>query len=73
MTTFRSNTLLSAREIEVLTRVAMGMTNIAIAAELNIAQRTVEQHITHILDKIGVHNRTSAVLWAVRMGIIQTE
>jgi DNA-binding CsgD family transcriptional regulator len=52
---------LTPRESEVLLWVARGATNQRIAAELGCSERTVELHVTHILDKAGVANRTALV------------
>ena len=52
---------LTPREAEVLLWVARGATNQRIAAELGCSERTVELHVTHILDKAGVANRTALV------------
>lgn len=52
---------LTPREVEILRLVASGMTNPAIAAELFLSVRTVENHVAHILTKLGVRTRTAAV------------
>jgi non-specific serine/threonine protein kinase len=57
---------LSLREREVLRLVAEGHSNRAIADRLSISQRTVENHVGHILDKLGLDSRTAAATWAVR-------
>lgn len=54
---------LTPREQDVLNLIAIGKTNKDIAAHLCITQRTVEQHLTHIYRKIGVNNRTEALIW----------
>jgi non-specific serine/threonine protein kinase len=51
---------LTPREVEILRLVASGMTNPAIAAELFLSVRTVENHVAHILAKLGVRTRTAA-------------
>jgi DNA-binding NarL/FixJ family response regulator len=53
---------LSAREREVLEGVRRGMTDAEIAAALVVSPRTVNKHLERIYRKLGVHNRTSAVL-----------
>lgn len=73
MTISYCNNCLSQRELDVLELIAKGMKNEAIATELGIVRRTVEQHITNILHKIGVQDRTSAVLWAIRKGLISLQ
>jgi DNA-binding CsgD family transcriptional regulator/tetratricopeptide (TPR) repeat protein len=61
---------LSERELEVLALVAAGRTNGEIGRELFIATKTASVHVTHILDKLGVSNRTEAALMAVHAGVI---
>jgi non-specific serine/threonine protein kinase len=58
---------LTPREVEILRLVASGMSNPAIAAELFLSVRTVENHVAHILAKLGVHTRTEAALAAVHI------
>lgn len=60
---------LSPREIEVLRLVATGKSNRAIAEEFSISERTVENHVFHILTKLDVDTRTAAATWAVRNGL----
>jgi DNA-binding NarL/FixJ family response regulator len=55
---------LTSREVEILRLLAAGMTNPAIAAELFLSVRTVENHVAHILAKLGVRTRTAAVVAA---------
>jgi len=59
---------LTPREIDVLERVAQGLTNQEIATELGISERTVRNHVGHILDKLHLANRTQAALYALREG-----
>ena len=60
---------LSERELEVLKLVARGLTNQEIAATLIIGERTVGNHISSILSKLHLANRTQAALYALREGI----
>jgi DNA-binding CsgD family transcriptional regulator len=60
---------LSPREIEVLRLVAAGMSNRAIADELILSERTVENHLRNILNKTGANNRAAATAFAVRQGL----
>ncbi|WP_350275603.1 response regulator transcription factor [Kribbella sp. HUAS MG21] len=57
---------LSPRETEVLRRVADGLTNAEIAAELCLSERTVHRHVSNILAKLGVRSRTAAAIVAVQ-------
>lgn len=59
---------LTAREAEILERIAQGLDNAQIAAHLELSEKTVRNHITHIFDKIGVENRGKAILWARAAG-----
>jgi len=58
---------LTTREREVLRGLAQGQSNQEIAETLNIEKTTVRSHISNILDKLGVENRTQAALYAVEM------
>jgi predicted ATPase/DNA-binding CsgD family transcriptional regulator len=60
---------LSHRESEVLRQLADGKSNRAIANSLSLSERTVESHVLHILNKLGVDSRTSAAMQAVRHGL----
>lgn len=60
---------LTEREIEILQQVALGKTNQEIADELFLSERTVRTHITNILAKLRLSNRTQAALYALREGI----
>jgi NarL family two-component system response regulator LiaR len=60
---------LTEREIEILRHVAMGKTNQEIADELVVSERTIRTHITNILAKLRLSNRTQAALYALRQGI----
>ena len=61
---------LTGREIEVLALVASGMTNRDIAEELVISQKTVATHVSHILTKLGVPNRSAATAYAHEHGLV---
>lgn len=60
---------LTERETEILQQMALGKTNQEIADELYLSERTVRTHVTNILAKLGLSNRTQAVLYALRQGI----
>jgi DNA-binding NarL/FixJ family response regulator len=64
---------LTDRELEVLRWAARGLTNYDIAQRLYISVRTVEAHLTHIYNKLGVSSRTEAVVRAMREGWIRPE
>jgi NarL family two-component system response regulator LiaR len=60
---------LSEREMEVLRLIAQGLTNQEIADKLVISGRTVRTHVSHILEKLHMANRTQAALYALREGL----
>ncbi|MBI3964861.1 MAG: response regulator transcription factor [Chloroflexi bacterium] len=64
---------LSAREIEVLEYIARGNSNKEIARALKISDQTVKNHITSILRKLAVNDRTQAVVYALRHGWIKMQ
>jgi DNA-binding NarL/FixJ family response regulator len=65
-----SHRSLTSREMEVLRMVARGLGNKEIAAALNIAEVTVKLHVSHVLDKLNVKDRTEAATAAIQRGII---
>jgi DNA-binding NarL/FixJ family response regulator len=60
---------LTPREVDVLTLIARGRSNKVIARELGVAEKTVKTHVSHILAKLGVADRTQAALYAVKQGL----
>ncbi len=62
---------LSEREMEVLECVVKGMSNKEIAGMLGISHQTVKNHVTSILRKFGVEDRTQAVVYALKHGWVQ--
>ena len=60
---------LTERELEVLSLVAKGLDNQAIASHLTVTEVTVRTHISHILDKLHLANRVQATLYALRTGL----
>jgi DNA-binding NarL/FixJ family response regulator len=62
---------LSDREMEVLECVVRGMSNKEIAALLGISHQTVKNHVTSILRKFGVDDRTQAVVYALKRGWVK--
>jgi two-component system NarL family response regulator len=61
--------VLTPRELEVLTLVAQGLSNRAVADQLYISENTVKNHVGNILEKLQLHSRTEAVMYAVRRGL----
>jgi len=61
---------LTEREIEILTLAGRGLTNKAIAAQLGISDRTVQNHLANIFGKLNSASRTEAVMRAVSLGLI---
>jgi NarL family two-component system response regulator LiaR len=64
---------LTEREVEVLRLVAQGLSNDDIAGRLVVSERTVRTHVSHILDKLHLANRTQMALYAVREGIAKLD
>ena len=62
---------LTGREAEILERIAQGLDNAQIAAHLGMSEKTVRNHITHIFDKMGVENRSQAIVRARERGLGQ--
>jgi DNA-binding CsgD family transcriptional regulator len=64
---------LTEREREVLRLLAEGLQNKAIALELSISEKTVKTHVSNILAKLQLADRTQAALYAVREGLVHLE
>ena len=60
---------LTAREHEVLSLLAAGLSNREIAHRLSISERTARTHVSSILDKLGLRSRTQAALYAIQQGL----
>jgi DNA-binding NarL/FixJ family response regulator len=64
---------LTSRESEILQLLAIGKSNQEIAAALSISERTVKFHINNIFTKLGVSDRTQAVIHALKRGLVRLE
>jgi NarL family two-component system response regulator LiaR len=64
---------LTERELEILQLVAQGMSNQQIAERLVVSERTARTHISNILSKLHLANRTQAALYALRRGIVRLD
>jgi DNA-binding NarL/FixJ family response regulator len=62
---------LTAREIEILKLAASGLANKQIAFRLTISEKTVRNHVSNMYDKLGIYDRSQAVLYAVRKGLVE--
>jgi DNA-binding NarL/FixJ family response regulator len=60
----------SARELEILKLMASGLANKQVARQLGLSEKTVRNHIANIYEKLGIHDRSQALLYAVRKGLI---
>jgi DNA-binding NarL/FixJ family response regulator len=61
---------LSEREREVLSLLGHGLTNAQIAQRLFLSPNTIKSHVSHVLHKLGLPNRTEAALFAAREGLV---
>ena len=59
------------RELDVLRLLAEGHDTITLASRLGIAPHTVEWHVRHVIEKLGVHSKLQAVIAAARLGLIE--
>ncbi len=63
---------LTPRELELLEHLVKGLSNKEIAQTMSLSENTVKYHIKHILQKLGVQNRTEAAVQAVRVGLLKS-
>ncbi|WP_411842242.1 response regulator [Salinicoccus sp. HZC-1] len=63
--------VLSAREIEVLKEIVKGKSNKEIGEALFVSEKTVKTHVSHILNKLEVSDRTQAVIYAIKYNIVE--
>jgi DNA-binding NarL/FixJ family response regulator len=64
---------LTERELEIITSLARGRSNKQIAWDLSVSEKTVRNHISNIYKKLHVYDRTQAVLYAIREGLVDVE
>jgi DNA-binding NarL/FixJ family response regulator len=64
--------LLTQREKEVLFWLSQGFNNAEISAKMVLSEKTVKNHVSHLLKKLGLNDRTQAAVMAWRMGLVQT-
>ena len=62
---------LTGREVEILKLIARGLANKQVAYQLKISEKTVRNHISNIYTRLGIDDRSQAVLYAVRKGLVQ--
>ncbi|MGE5221144.1 MAG: response regulator transcription factor, partial [Omnitrophica WOR_2 bacterium] len=60
---------LTEREREVLDLIARGLTNHEIAEKMVISEKTVKTHVSNLLDKLNLEDRTRAAIWALKHGL----
>jgi two-component system response regulator NreC len=68
--TYPRNSVLTLREQEVMRLLAEGRTVREVAAELSLSIKTIEAHKLNLMRKLDIHNRTSLIEWALRMGLL---
>jgi LuxR family transcriptional regulator, maltose regulon positive regulatory protein len=66
----KAGTVLTPRELEVLTLVAQGLSNAGIARRLVLSEHTVHRHLANILRKLDLSSRAAAAAWGVRAGLV---
>ena len=64
---------LTERELEVLRLVAKGLSNREVAGRLRISENTVKNHVRNMLEKLQLHSRMEAVMFAVREKIVELD
>jgi DNA-binding NarL/FixJ family response regulator len=62
---------LTAREVEILKLIAIGQANKQIARRLDISEKTVRNHVSNMYEKLHIYDRSQAVLYAVRKGLVE--
>lgn len=61
-----TNEVLTPREVEILQLIAQGQRNRVIAEQLIISEKTVQNHVSNIFSKLGVEDRSQAIVWAIQ-------
>jgi two-component system, NarL family, response regulator LiaR len=64
---------LTTKELEVLTAIAHGKDNATIAADMGLSEKTVKTHVSNILSKLYVQDRTQAAIYALRQRLVPLE
>ena len=62
---------LTGRQAEILQSLARGLTNKDIARQFGLSVRSVEEHVNHVIEKVGAANRTEAVAIALRKRLVK--
>jgi DNA-binding CsgD family transcriptional regulator len=66
-----NGSVLTPREIQVMTLVAQGKSTKEVAAILGISMKTADSHRTHVMEKLRVHETASVVRFAIRVGLVE--
>ncbi|TMC80096.1 MAG: response regulator transcription factor [Chloroflexi bacterium] len=62
---------LTDRQLEILSLLALGLSEKEVALRLGISHRTARNHVANLYKRLGLHHRTEAVLMAIRYGLIK--
>nr|BBH86488.1 DNA-binding response regulator [Thermosporothrix sp. COM3] len=73
MRTVKQPSKLTERELQVLQQLAMGRTNVEIAAALGVSEETIKTHVGNILTKLQLAHRTQAVIYALKRGLLSLD
>jgi len=73
MRTVKQPSELTERELQVLQQLAMGRTNVEIAAALGVSEETIKTHVGNILTKLQLAHRTQAVIYALKRGLLSLD
>jgi DNA-binding NarL/FixJ family response regulator len=64
---------LTPRELQMLAMIARGLVAKEIAHELHISEKTVRNHVSNIYRKLGIYDRSQAVLYAIKKGLVAAD